>query len=82
MQLWRSPLQGFSATVFAYGATGSGKTHTMIGSAEAGPGVMVQAIDTLFEHIHREENDHRFQLKLVTHLAVMRALCCSSLSLP
>lgn len=26
-------LQGFNATVFAYGATGAGKTHTMLGSA-------------------------------------------------
>lgn len=25
-------LDGFNATVFAYGATGAGKTHTMIGT--------------------------------------------------
>ena len=26
-------LSGYNATVFAYGATGAGKTHTMLGSA-------------------------------------------------
>lgn len=33
---------GFNATVFAYGATGAGKTCTMIGTEDIGPGVMVQ----------------------------------------
>ncbi|KAG8042166.1 hypothetical protein G9C98_000157 [Cotesia typhae] len=33
-------IDGYNATVFAYGATGAGKTHTMVGSAEE-PGVMV-----------------------------------------
>jgi kinesin family protein 18/19 len=30
---------GFNSTVFAYGATGAGKTHTMLGSADK-PGIM------------------------------------------
>ncbi len=32
-------MEGYNATVFAYGATGSGKTHTMLGNA-ASPGLM------------------------------------------
>eukprot|EP01084_Bolivina_argentea_P222104 376020_1 len=36
----RSILEGYNATVFAYGATGSGKTYTMLGS-DTEPGVMV-----------------------------------------
>ena len=36
-------LDGFNATVFAYGQTGAGKTHTMIGTAGE-PGVMVQML--------------------------------------
>ena len=32
-------LRGFNATVFAYGATGSGKTYTMVGTEED-PGLM------------------------------------------
>ena len=32
--LIRSVLEGYNATVFAYGATGSGKTYTMFGTPE------------------------------------------------
>ena len=32
-------LNGFNSTVFAYGATGAGKTHTMLGSQDT-PGIM------------------------------------------
>ena len=35
-QLLDSVLDGFSATIFAYGPTGSGKTYTMSGLAESG----------------------------------------------
>ena len=49
-------LRGYNATVFAYGATGAGKTHTMVGpgGGEAGEddprqqGVMVRALNELF----------------------------------
>ena len=46
-------LRGVNATVFAYGATGSGKTHTMMGSA-AQPGVMVRALNQLFAALKSE----------------------------
>jgi kinesin family protein 18/19 len=42
-----------NATVFCYGATGAGKTHTMLGTAAA-PGVMVLAIGELFERLGAE----------------------------
>ena len=32
-------LNGFNSTVFAYGATGAGKTYTMLGDAQT-PGIM------------------------------------------
>lgn len=38
---------GISGTVFAYGVTSSGKTHTMMGTA-ADPGVVPRAITALF----------------------------------
>ncbi|KAE8750629.1 hypothetical protein FOCC_FOCC002609, partial [Frankliniella occidentalis] len=45
-------LRGYNATVFAYGATGAGKTHTMVGPEEADDpsqqGVMVRALNELF----------------------------------
>ncbi|XP_034948508.1 LOW QUALITY PROTEIN: kinesin-like protein KIF19 [Chelonus insularis] len=40
-------IDGYNATVFAYGATGAGKTYTMVGSAEQ-PGVMVRALNDIF----------------------------------
>ncbi|KAJ3075807.1 Kinesin-like protein kif19 [Podochytrium sp. JEL0797] len=43
-------LQGFNTTVFAYGATGAGKTFTMLGTHES-PGVMPQTLDHLFSQI-------------------------------
>lgn len=43
-------LNGFDATLMAYGTTGSGKTHTMIGTDEH-PGLTPLAIDALFERI-------------------------------
>ncbi|MBN9697531.1 MAG: hypothetical protein J0L85_17215 [Zoogloea sp.] len=45
-------LSGYNATVFAYGATGSGKTFTMIGTHDVGGGVMVLAMRDLFDAIH------------------------------
>lgn len=40
-------VRGGNATVLAYGATGSGKTYTMVGTAQE-PGVMVRVLDDLF----------------------------------
>lgn len=45
-------LRGLNATVFAYGATGSGKTHTMVGDPED-PGLMVLSMNDIFEGIVR-----------------------------
>lgn len=42
-------LDGYNATVFAYGQTSSGKTHTMIGSS-ADPGIMVRIMNDLYIH--------------------------------
>lgn len=43
-------LKGFDTTVAVYGSTGSGKTHTMMGTEEQ-PGVVPLAIDALFDEI-------------------------------
>lgn len=45
--LVRSVFEGFCATVFAYGATSSGKTYTMVGT-QNDPGIMKRAIDDIF----------------------------------
>lgn len=55
-------VQGFNATVFAYGATGSGKTHTMLGNGEE-PGIMVRALADLFTIIETSK-EKQFKIKL------------------
>ena len=42
------PIQGFNSTIFAYGQTASGKTHTMLGSADE-PGVIWRSVNSIFE---------------------------------
>ena len=48
-------LEGFNCTIFAYGQTGTGKTHTMTGDIgdELGPGagVIPRAIHQIFGHL-------------------------------
>ncbi|KAI8612992.1 kinesin motor domain-containing protein [Chytriomyces sp. MP71] len=41
---------GFNATVFAYGATGCGKTHTISGTKDD-PGIIYKTMAALFSHI-------------------------------
>ncbi|XP_050524915.1 kinesin-like protein KIF19 isoform X2 [Daktulosphaira vitifoliae] len=54
-------LVGYNATVFAYGATGSGKTHTMVGHGGE-TGIMVRAISDLFDTVAK--NSCRYTVKL------------------
>ncbi|XP_078429160.1 ATP binding microtubule motor family protein [Wolffia australiana] len=49
-------LQGRNGSVFCYGATGAGKTYTMLGTTE-NPGVMVLAIKELFWKIRQRSSD-------------------------
>lgn len=43
-------LGGFNASVFAYGATGAGKTFTMLGAPDE-PGIMILTLRDLFRKI-------------------------------
>ncbi|KAL5119400.1 tubulin-dependent ATPase kip3 [Pleosporales sp. CAS-2024a] len=45
-----SVLDGYNATVFAYGATGCGKTHTITGTSQQ-PGIIFMTMQELFEKI-------------------------------
>ena len=51
----RAVIDGFHGSCFAYGATGSGKTYTMLGD-EAMPGVMPRAIRDLFTFAEQEDD--------------------------
>ena len=49
-------IEGFNATVFAYGATGSGKTYTMLGTINK-EGIMTRSITDLFKLINSKKNN-------------------------
>ncbi|PLW25709.1 hypothetical protein PCANC_28292 [Puccinia coronata f. sp. avenae] len=49
-------LSGFNATVFAYGATGCGKTHTITGTPQA-PGIVYLLMKDLFGRIADQQDD-------------------------
>ncbi|KAK2367953.1 kinesin protein KIN-8A [Trifolium repens] len=55
-ELVEAVLQGKNGTVFCYGATGAGKTYTMLGTIKS-PGVMVLAIKDLFSKIRTRSCD-------------------------
>ncbi|CAP20618.2 Protein CBR-KLP-11 [Caenorhabditis briggsae] len=53
-----SVLNGYNATIFAYGQTGTGKTHTMEGKSNDSEqrGVIYKCIDHIFEHMAASHN--------------------------
>ncbi|KAG6084873.1 hypothetical protein E4U33_002759 [Claviceps sp. LM78 group G4] len=58
-----SVLDGYNATVFAYGATGCGKTHTITGTAQH-PGIIFLTMQELFEKIDERSQDKTTELSL------------------
>ncbi|XP_022056767.2 kinesin-like protein KIF18A isoform X2 [Acanthochromis polyacanthus] len=52
-------MNGFNCTVFAYGATGAGKTHTMLGS-QNDPGVMYRTMKELFKRMDDAKDEKEF----------------------
>ena len=48
-------IDGFNATVFAYGVTGAGKIYTMLGNDE-NPGIMVWTLKELYKRINEFKN--------------------------
>ena len=60
-----SVLEGYNGTVFAYGQTGTGKTHTMDGGAgDAERGIIPKTFDQIFSAIQActSHAPHRFRL--------------------
>jgi kinesin family protein 18/19 len=55
-------LEGFNATVFAYGATSAGKTHTMLGTPNE-PGIMMRTLLDLFSEVAGQREDRVFEVK-------------------
>ena len=55
-------LRGTNATVFAYGATGSGKTHTMVGDTRD-PGLMVLSLRDVFRFISSDSGEKDYKVE-------------------
>lgn len=58
-----SVLEGYNATVFAYGATGCGKTHTITGTAQQ-PGIIFLTMQELFERIGEMQEEKVTEITL------------------
>uniref|UniRef100_A0A8C8ZMI8 Kinesin-like protein n=1 Tax=Prolemur simus TaxID=1328070 RepID=A0A8C8ZMI8_PROSS len=54
-------LQGYNCSVFAYGATGAGKTHTMLGR-EGDPGIMYLTTVELYRRLEALQEEKRFEV--------------------
>lgn len=67
---------GFNGTVFAYGQTSSGKTHTMMGCPEE-PGITPLAVAAIFDRIESMQ-DREFLLR-VSYMEVRCQLSASCL---
>ncbi|XP_043461021.1 kinesin-like protein KIF18A [Leptopilina heterotoma] len=61
-------LDGYNCSVFAYGATGAGKTHTMLGK-DRDPGITYRTMAELFNQINLQKEQRDFELG-VTYLEV------------
>ncbi|XP_072029588.1 kinesin-like protein KIF19 [Amphiura filiformis] len=61
--LIRSVTEGYNATVFAYGATGAGKTYTMLGNDDE-PGIMARALNDLFHEMESKVEDSVFKVTM------------------
>ncbi|XP_040289495.1 kinesin-like protein KIF18B [Bufo bufo] len=67
-QILDGVLNGYNCSVFAYGATGAGKTHTMLGS-EADPGVMYLTMVELYQRIEAIKEEKSCEV-LISYLEV------------
>ena len=60
-------LEGYNATVFAYGATGAGKTHTMLGSSISDPeqrGMIPRMVSHVFDTILSAPSEMEYEIKV------------------
>lgn len=57
-------LSGFNSTIFIYGMTGAGKTHTMFNSPLSNdPGMVGSALSQLFDSI-KSNSHNQYQVRL------------------
>lgn len=57
-------LMGFNVTAFAFGMTGSGKTHTISGSNQC-PGILPRTFQYVFEELQRRAEENKGSVAMV-----------------
>lgn len=59
-------MSGYNGTIFAYGQTSSGKTHTMEGvlGDEKMQGIIPRIVSDIFNHIYSMDSSLEFQIKV------------------
>lgn len=59
-------LNGYNGTIFAYGQTSSGKTHTMEGviNDPTKQGIIPRIVNDIFNHIYSMEENLEFHIKV------------------
>ncbi|KAF2892769.1 hypothetical protein ILUMI_13404 [Ignelater luminosus] len=67
-ELIKTLMNGYNCSVFVYGATGAGKTHTMLGRGDD-PGITFQTMTELFKEKDELSQDRHFEIG-VTYLEV------------
>ena len=72
-----SVLKGQNASCFCYGATGTGKTRTMLGSVDD-PGIMVLAFQNLFAAIDAAIGKESFKVVLLLRLSPLLPFALSN----
>ena len=63
-QLIDECLNGFSVTIFAFGMTGSGKTHTIAG-VPSNPGIVPRAVNYIFSNLQKTSRESRDSVAMV-----------------
>uniref|UniRef100_A0A8C4FF79 Kinesin-like protein n=1 Tax=Dicentrarchus labrax TaxID=13489 RepID=A0A8C4FF79_DICLA len=65
-QIVKDVLGGYNGTIFAYGQTSSGKTHTMEGNLHdpEGMGIIPRISEDIFEHIFAMDENLEFHIKV------------------
>ncbi|XP_056611380.1 kinesin heavy chain [Triplophysa dalaica] len=65
-QIVKDVLEGYNGTIFAYGQTASGKTHTMEGKLHSAQqmGIIPRIAQDIFDHIYSMDENLEFHIKV------------------
>ena len=58
-------LKGFNVTIFAFGMTGSGKTHTISGDLNGDMGILPRAVNHVFDSLRKTSCSHSESVSMV-----------------